>query len=201
MEEFRDYASGEYVVTDSQVEALVKRTGELEGENREMRELVEAQAKQLKELERQVASLEEGEHPVGDAELVDAGENQEKQRPRQRESGLADAWVVGVENQAGEEYALAPATPLVEEWRALRSGSTSACSRVDRAKTALCRWKLEIELLRETLPPETELLDDSRRADHIQWRLEALAEARRELAKAVRVRWLRRVVTLGLWWR
>ena len=48
-----------------------------------------------------------------------------------------------------------------------------------------------------TLPPETEPLDDSRRVDHIRWRLEALAETRRELAKA---KWIR-VLTLGLWRR
>ncbi len=52
-----------------------------------------------------------------------------------------------------------------------------------------------------TFPPETEPLDDSRRADHVRWRLEALAEARRELARTVRGRWLRRAVTLGVWWR
>ena len=54
---------------------------------------------------------------------------------------------------------------------------------------------------RLTLPPETEPLDDARRADHLRWREDALAEARRELARAVRARWLRRAFTLGLWWR
>ena len=52
-----------------------------------------------------------------------------------------------------------------------------------------------------TLPPETEPLDDSRRIDHVRWRKEALEEARRELNRAKRGRLLRRVLTLGLWWR
>ena len=75
-------------------------------------------------------------------------------------------------------------------------------SRVDRAVAAVRRWELEAEMLREfhlTLPPETVPLDDARRRDHIRWRAEALAEARRELSKAKRARLLRRLVTLGLW--
>ena len=66
------------------------------------------------------------------------------------------------------------------------------------------RWELEAELLENwhlTLPPETEALDESRKKDHVRWREEALAVARRELDKAIRLRMLRRVLTLGLWWQ
>ena len=62
---------------------------------------------------------------------------------------------------------------------------------------------MEAAMLREfrlTLPPETEPLDDARREDHIRWREEALAEARRALNREKRDQLLRRVVTLGLWW-
>lgn len=51
---------------------------------------------------------------------------------------------------------------------------------------------------RLTLPSETEPLDASRREDHLRWWREALAAA---LAKARRLCWLRRVLTLGLRWR
>ena len=64
------------------------------------------------------------------------------------------------------------------------------------------RWELETSMLRDfhlTLPPETERLDESRRKDHVRWREEALAEARRELGRGTRARLLRRVLTLGLW--
>ena len=50
-----------------------------------------------------------------------------------------------------------------------------------------------------TLPPETFPLDDERRREHVRWRRDALAEARRELRKSRRARWLRRVLTVGLW--
>lgn len=59
---------------------------------------------------------------------------------------------------------------------------------------------MEIAMLGDfglTLPPETEPLDASRREDHLRWRKEALSAA---LAKARRLRWLRRVLTLGLRW-
>ena len=56
MQEFRDasgvkveVSDGDNVGKDSQVEALGKRTAELEEENRELRELVEAQSVQLEE--------------------------------------------------------------------------------------------------------------------------------------------------------
>ena len=63
------------------------------------------------------------------------------------------------------------------------------------------RWELEVALLREvhlTLAPQTKPLDEAGRADHLRWRLDALAEARRELAESDRVRLLRRTLTLGL---
>ena len=50
-----------------------------------------------------------------------------------------------------------------------------------------------------TLPPDTYQLDDARRAGHVRWRQEALAEARKELGRAKRSRSLRRALTLGLW--
>ena len=50
-----------------------------------------------------------------------------------------------------------------------------------------------------TLPLDTFPLDEARRADHVRWRRDALAEARRELRRAKRTRLLRKVLTPGLW--
>ena len=112
--------------------------------------------------------------------------------------------MVTLEEQADEAHAFGPAAPLVSEWREIRARmwNVSAVSRVDRAVAAVRRWELEVEMLRDshlTLPPETDPLDDGRRADHVRWREEALAEARRVLGRAKRARLLRRVITLGLW--
>ena len=211
LEELRDASGVEIEVgdsddvsTDSQVEALGKHAAELEGENRELRELVEAQAIQLEALQGQISGLEEEEHSAGDAERVGVDEVDGQRPPSRRGAGPRNVGVVTLETQHDEEDAFGPAAGLVAEWRSLRNPAARLVSRVERARTAERRWELEVGLLRDfhlTLPPETESLDDSRRADHIRWRLEALAEARRELARAVRGRWLRRVITLGVWWR
>ena len=196
LQEFRDRTNGDDAGTDEQIEALGKRAAELEDENRELRELVEAQANWLEELNRQVAASEGLDRATGDAERVDDRDS----RGHQREPGPADDGVVSLEKQPGEEDTLGPALALVNEWRELRNPGARRSSRVKRAEAAVRRRELEIAMLRDfhlTLPAETEPLDDSRRADHIRWRQDALAEARRELAKAKRIR----VLTLGLWRR
>ena len=81
-------------------------------------------------------------------------------------------------------------------------GGGSAGSTVDRAVAAVRRWELETEMVRDwqlTLPPESESLDASRMQDQLRWRDDALAEARRELVRARRLRLLKRVASLGLW--
>ena len=114
--------------------------------------------------------------------------------------------MVTLEEQPDEEHAFGPAAALVAEWREIRARMQdgSAGSRVDRAVAAVRRWELEAVMLRDfqlTLPPETEPLDESRRKDHIRWREDVLAEARGELNRAKQVRLLRRMLTLGLWWK
>ena len=174
----------------------------LEEEGRGLREMIEAQTGQLGELGCRVARLEEPGHQRGDAQQTAVESLQGIWRPPRRGHGLPGAGVVTLEKQPDEEHAFGPAAALVAEWRALRAGGEAVGSRVDRARTGVRRWELETELLRDfhlTLPPETEPLDEARRADHLRWRQDALAEARRELTKAELVRSLRRVLTLRLW--
>ena len=183
------------------VVALEERVKALEAENQALRETIDTQARQLAELEHRVEAPEEGD---GQGIESDASEDEEGQRhewrPPRRDHGLPDAGVVTLEEQPDEEHAFGPAAPLVAEWRGLRTGGEASGGRVDRAKAAVHRWELEVAMLGDyglTLPPETEPLDASRREDRLRWRREALAAA---LAKARRLRWLRKVLTLGLRW-
>ncbi len=178
------------------------RAAQLERENRELRETVEAQAVELEALRRQVAELGQ---QAGEDDAVDGGHGLPEQwRPPRRRPGMPDAGVVKLEEQPDEAHDFGPAAPLVAEWRKLRNGGDQVGSRTDRAQARVRRWELEVEMLRDfqlTLPPETDPLDDSRRKDHVRWRREALAEAQRELCRAKRERLLRRLLTLGVWRR
>ena len=216
LEEFRDAGAGAGTGTEAggtevdddgaadEVETLRQRVAELEEEDRGLRGLVETQAGQLEELGRRVTQLVREAQQRGESEPVVGDDQPSVWRPPRRRHGLPDAGVVTLEEQSDEEHAFGPAAPLVTEWRKLRSGDEGLGSQVDRARAVMRRWELETELLRDfhlTLPPETEPLTQAGRADHLRWRLDALAEARAELAGARRVRLLRRILTLGLWWK
>ena len=208
---------GEVEDGDGDVVALRERVAEMEEENAELRELVDDQARQFEELGRRLAALEDRRQSGDAAEVVgvdadaDADEAHGHNRadgvakdwraPRRR-PGMPDAGVVTLEEQPDEEFAFGPAAPLVAEWRRLRTDGRQGASRVDRAQAAVRRWELETRMIGEfhlTLPSDTYPLDDARRADHVRWRRDALAEAQKELRKAKWERLLRRVITLGLW--
>ena len=212
LEEFRGAgteAGGTEVDSDGaadEVETLRQRVAELEEEARGLRGLVETQAGQLEELGRRVAHLVREAQQRGESEPVVGDDQPSVWRPPWRRHGLPDAGVVTLEEQPDENHAFGPAAPLVTEWRKLRTGDEGLGRQVDRARAGARRWELELEIamlhdFRLTLPPETEPLDEARRTDHLRWRMEALAEVRVELAGARRVRLLRRILTLGLWWK
>ena len=196
---------------DDNRRVLEGRVAELEEKNRRLRETVAEQAHRLEELTRLAAAPEAiqddagdtgagaVEEVTGDVQVDDLGPDW---RPPRRRPGMPGAGVVTLEEQPDEEHAFGPGAPLVAEWRQLQNRDGQALSRVERAAVRVRRWELEARMLRDwqlTLPPETDPLDESRRNDHVRWREEALAEARRELGRAKQARLLRRVVTLGLW--
>ena len=194
LEEFRDAAgvgddSGgevDYDGTADEVETLRQMVAELEEEARGLRGLVETQAGQLEELGRRVAAPEGKGWQPGDTDTDGVDGRQQDWWPPSRGHGLPDARVVTLEEQPDEEQAFGPAVPLVVEWRALRTWVEALGIRVDRARATVRRWELEVAMLEDfrlTLPPETEPLNASRREDHVRWRQEALAAARRELGE------------------
>ncbi len=112
--------------------------------------------------------------------------------------------VVTLEPLDGEEDALGEAAAHVAEWRRLRTEGARRGSAVDRARAEERRWELEVELIAEhglALPPETEPLHLSRRDDHLRWRRVTLQRAHGQRVRAEQRRLLRRILTLGLWWR
>ncbi len=118
--------------------------------------------------------------------------------------GAHRAGVVTLEPLEGEQAALGDAAVLVAEWRRLRGEEARRGSAVERARAEERRWELELALIGEhglALPPEAEPLHPSRRDDQLRWRRVTLARVRAARVRAERLRLLRRVLTLGLWWR
>ena len=102
-----------------------------------------------------------------------------------------------------DEEVFRDAWPLVGEWRELKD------THPNRGKGLA--WLAEKERLLEvelalleghgmTLPPEKRPLRGFDRNGQITWRRTALRNTRRERAKQERLRWVRRVLTLGMWW-
>ena len=170
----------------------------------EVREALESQASRLEELEGRLSQVERDSKGRETRDDADQDEEVADWTPPKRAYGLPDAGVVTLEAQPDEDHAFGPAAGLVTEWRSLMTGGVEVGSRIERARAEERRWKLEVAMIGEfglTLPPETEPLDDERRDDHLQRRQGALVKAHRERVREQRLRVVRRVVTLGLWWK
>ena len=113
--------------------------------------------------------------------------------------------VVILEPVQDEEFDYAEAAPLVVEWR--RAGAaflSKGVRRVERARGGVRMCELELVLIGDhelTLPPSTYPWDESRRRDELYRGKVSLIGARWELGQALFWRWVRRVLTLGLWRR
>lgn len=96
------------------------------------------------------------------------------------------------------------AWPLVEEWRRLRAGHPHEGGSLSWLTTQERLLALELAMLEEhglTLPPEKEPLRGFGRRGQTTWRQTALDDTRKALRRRRRLRWARRILTLGLWWK
>ena len=96
------------------------------------------------------------------------------------------------------------AWPLVDEWRRLRAGHPHQGSSLSWLKTQERLLVLELAMLEEhglTLPPEKQPLRGFGRRGQTGWRGTALDDTRKALRRRKRLRWMRRCLTCGLWWK
>ena len=96
------------------------------------------------------------------------------------------------------------AWPLVEEWRSLRADHPHRGRSVSWLTTEERLLVLELATLEEhglTLPPEKQPLRGFGRKGQTSWRWKALYDTRVALRKRKLLRWVRRILTLGLWWK
>ena len=101
-----------------------------------------------------------------------------------------------------DEEVYGAAWPLIDEWRRLWESHSSGGKGLSWLRTEERVRELEVAMLEEhglTLPPETEPLRGMWRSSQLNWRKETLYDVRRAVAWAELRRWVRRVLTLGLW--
>lgn len=111
--------------------------------------------------------------------------------------------VVTDDPRPGEEASYGRGMPAVAEWRRLNQRRETG-TKLDQVKTRERIMALEIAMIGEyelTLPPDIHPLHPSQREGYLRWRRRALADLQTERARRELRRWVRRVLTLGLWWR
>ena len=121
-------------------------------------------------------------------------------------AGAARRYPDLVTREAGDddEQVYGAAWELISEWRTLWVGHSPRGKGLAWASRRERILELEVAMLEErglTLPPETAPLRGLDRNEQRNWRVRELAKVRRQRARLERLRWARRVLTLGLWRR
>ena len=195
---------------DPEVARLRERVDALEGG-------VEALAKELRdglgEIRAAVAGNTEsqGQGQAQDGK-PDAGAALVSDRPAPPVAGLRprkpfterrlDPEVVTEEAADDDPEVYGDAWPLVEEWRRLRADHPHQGKSLSWLTTEERLLVLELAMLEDhglTLPPEKQPLRGFGRKGQTTHRWKALADTRVALRKRKLLRWVRRVLTLGLW--
>ena len=92
--------------------------------------------------------------------------------------------------------------PLIVEWRQLRARHPNQGKGLSWLVDEEHLMEVEVALIEDhgfTLPPEREALRGLARRSQLTWRKKALFDTRRARVKRERWRWVRRILTLGLW--
>ena len=117
---------------------------------------------------------------------------------------LLDPEVVTEEPTMDDAEVYGDAWPLVHEWRELQAGHPHQGRSLSWLVTEEQLLTLELAMLEDhglTLPPETQPLRGFGRKGQTNWRRTALRDTQRALDRRNMLRWVRRVCTLGIWWK
>ncbi|MDE2669823.1 MAG: hypothetical protein OXI51_09250 [Chloroflexota bacterium] len=112
--------------------------------------------------------------------------------------------LVTLEPEEGEELIYGEAMPAINEWRETRQTLEQAKRRLDELDARRRMVELEVRLIGDhelTLPPAVYPWDRADRRDEVWRREQSLGDLRVERNRALLWRWVRRLLTLGLWWR
>lgn len=110
--------------------------------------------------------------------------------------------VITMEPQPGDEEVFGDAWHLVDEWRQLRERHPFQGKGVAWLKDEERLRELEIALVGEhglTMSPDTNPWDSLSRRTQVRWRTQTLERVHKERVLAQIRRWIRRILTLGVW--
>ena len=200
--ERNDEMEGRVEEVEGRVEELSKDTHRgLAAVQGEVKALRSEHAQEIRQLERRLAQVEAGGGVQGAAEAAVGAVGKPKRRPSLRREYPE---LATLEPADDDEEVFGDAWPLIVEWRKLKDTHPDRGSSLSWLVTEERFLSVELALLREhgmTLPPETYPLRGFDRNGQLNWRRTALYDTRRARAKRELLRWVRRVLTIGLWRR
>ncbi len=126
-----------------------------------------------------------------------------KSQPRQTFRSTHPSVVI-MEAEEGDDAVYGDAWLPVQEWRTLRLSHPYEGNGISWLVSEIRLRRLEVLLIGEhelTLPPDTDPWDGLERKTQVDWRYQTLARLHREVFWARVRRWVRRVLTLGIWSR
>ena len=166
----------------------------------QVKALGDEHARALRQFERRVAEVEAGQIGQGSA----SGASPVGKPVASTTFRRLYPELVTIEPAPDDEEVFGDAWPLVEEWRRLGHGGVTKTKGLSRLKERERVLRLELAMVNEhglTLPPEKQPLVGMWRNDQRRWREKALDDAYGERIKRELLRWVRRLLTLGLWWK
>ena len=193
------------------VDALVERVDAMEKELRGVLEAVVGEVKAFREehagsmrhVERRLVRLEAGR---SESETpAPTGADSEPGPMRRYAPSRPYPQLVTLEAEPDEDLVYGEATPVTVEWRELRAEflkTLKTGATLDRTEVQEPMLELEIAIVGEhelTLPPASFPWDQFDRQDQLWERTQDLKRVRAERERALLRRWLRRVLTFGLW--
>lgn len=171
--------------------------------------LQEDQARTLRQWDRRLARVEARRVPAngsGGASTpsVKGASEEVPERTQAKRPSRGYRQLVTVEPEEGEELIYGDAMPAIIEWREARKTLDEAKRRLDKLDASRRMVEVEVRLVEDhqlTLPPAAYPWDRADRRDEVWRRKQSLVDLRVERKRVVLWRWVRRSLTLGLWWR
>ena len=189
------------------VDALVERVSALERDLRggleavvgEVKAFREEHARSMRHVERRLVRLEAGRS--GSETPSPTGAETEPTKGRYAPSRPYPQ-LVTPEAEPDEDLVYGDAAPVIVEWRRVRAEFLKTRTTLDRTEVQEPMLEIEIALVGEhglTLPPASFPWDEFDRRDKVWELTQDLKRVRAERNRALLRRWLRRVLTCGLW--